>query len=1495
MKKSFAFLRFALLLQATTYALEKEEECDLGSRAVQITTRHSQGAGVGYGRGYTTLEAFLAPPRCSESWLPFIDLRGHIFNNRTFGANAGLGLRYINKQMAWGINSYYDYRQTKEFHYNQVGAGLEAIGPFWSANLNGYLPVGKKASPFFNPGISGVANAPSFAFFQGNQLFLTLSGTQGLVGTQEFAFKGLDANASFRLMKYHFFSLDCGLGSYYFKGIFHKYAAGGKASLTAHFSEYVALSVSGSYDNLFHLRAQGSLGISIPLGPRSFSKTCASTPPCHVPQFFDWQLARGADRAEIVVLDKHKKTLAVATVGGTEVAINPATGQPYFIWFVNNTSMSLGTFESPFPTLQQAFAVAQPNDIIYVYPGDGTPYDDAVTLLDGQMFLGSGVNQVVQTTRGPITIPALTATDPKLENTMGATIVTLANKNTLSGFELVISMAGDTIAGTSINGISFLNNTCSTAITGVNSLRLTDCFGTFLVQNNQFTMDTADTTSNGIVLNDGGTEISTLSVISNTFANYGSRAMTLSYTGTSSPTLHVTGNTFSAPVGIANTAAIDLSTSNGTILSGSISNQNIFSNYTNNVMNLTWDGSGAHTFVISNNSLSSDATVAGTRGISLNSNVTGASSITASGNQFSNQSDAAIVCTVGMGGTLTVAMNHNTIAGANAGGNSNAIQLNPANTASIVGSITSNTCTGHQGYGISGSLADMSQCSLTIANNTLTGLNGAANSRGISFFGNGSTSMNLNIHNNTLNNHTEQGIDIFVDTDAIATATVNQNTLTVPPLANSSGIRVSANNSSAATSTYTVTNNICAGHSNGNIQSFPQGESQLHLNISNNVLTSVADGVAGINPTGIQIGPGTNVAFLSLTVSGNSWTGPATYQPGTNPQGISLGIGGNATASNVVVSGNTAILPLTSYASMTGPVGITLAAFNTGNIAGMTVSNNTVQYPNSTYQADSSPNGIALNASDTAQLSGMILISSNTVTYAALNDPSLMNFNPQAIQVSSGNNGVSAISSLLIQNNTISQIGGQGINLFAGGSSTMQATVNNNHITATGAGNMVGISVSASDTTTSTYTITNNTCIGHTNGSIQSFPNGMAEVTLTVSGNTLIAATNGISSSSSVGVQFGPNGNCHILSATISGNTWTGPATYQSTGTPQGIQSGPNNNAIVDHLIISNNTIQFPLTSYQPMTSPQGIQVGAYNNAQLLEVDISNNSVAFLLASYVPQSGPQGIQLNTGNTAAVTDVTIFNNTVTFAPLTSLIMDIGLNGIQVGGGDDSILGTSMSPILVEQNTVTNVLTGIGSFVQSSQDSYVTVFNNTVSLGVSTNTNQLAFGISTGAQGTGKLVIDIDGNTIEGNNQGFFGVLLTNQSSVCQEATVQNNTISNVIGVNSPVPGAGGGIGAIPLGAGDFVNVLLQNNALSGNMPQGIMGIDSGLLGGSANLCIVFQNNHGVGMQPADGYTLFNPTMAPPSTFTYDDAGGNTGTFNFVPSMSDFTAGTCSPCP
>src|SRR5258708_3748438 len=91
--------------------VEEQSPCNLGSRAFEVGARHLEGSGVGYSKGYTTLEGFFSTGRCDNSWTSFIDLRGHVFNDARLAANAGLGVRYIGS-LAWGINAYYDYRNT---------------------------------------------------------------------------------------------------------------------------------------------------------------------------------------------------------------------------------------------------------------------------------------------------------------------------------------------------------------------------------------------------------------------------------------------------------------------------------------------------------------------------------------------------------------------------------------------------------------------------------------------------------------------------------------------------------------------------------------------------------------------------------------------------------------------------------------------------------------------------------------------------------------------------------------------------------------------------------------------------------------------------------------------------------------------------------------------------------------------------------------------------------------------------------------------------------------------------------------------------------------------------------------------------------------------------------------------------------------------------------------------------------------------------------------
>ncbi|MBX9744818.1 MAG: hypothetical protein K2X08_06365, partial [Chlamydiales bacterium] len=102
----------------------------------------------------------------------------------------------------------------------------------------------------------------------------------------------------------------------------------------------------------------------------------------------------------------------------------------------------------------------------------------------------------------------------------------------------------------------------------------------------------------------------------------------------------------------------------------------------------------------------------------------------------------------------------------------------------------------------------------------------------------------------------------------------------------------------------------------------------------------------------------------------------------------------------------------------------------------------------------------------------------------------------------------------------------------------------------------------------------------------------------------------------------------------------------------------------------------------------------------------------------------------------------------------------------------------------------------------------------------------------------------------------------------------------------------GFGAAILGSGNL-NVCLLNNSAGGKPPQAMFGIGSELLGGSGILCTKFLGNQGTGLPALNKYALFNQAGSP-LKFVYQNAGGNTGTFTFNPSIADFTAGTCI-CP
>ena len=163
-----------------------------------------------------------------------------------------------------------------------------------------------------------------------------------------------------------------------------------------------------------------------------------------------------------------------ATSANTPVdALNPNTGKPYFIDFINNAAPAggNGTVEHPFNAFNFPNGLPQA-DIIIVERGNSTaanPYTGSITLFNNQQLLGEGAKNVaplpLTASFGDCTVveqfrpcrdsSTAAATTRFVTNGGGTTpIVTLASNNQVAGFNFLRNSGGDAIFGNNINNFN---------------------------------------------------------------------------------------------------------------------------------------------------------------------------------------------------------------------------------------------------------------------------------------------------------------------------------------------------------------------------------------------------------------------------------------------------------------------------------------------------------------------------------------------------------------------------------------------------------------------------------------------------------------------------------------------------------------------------------------------------------------------------------------------------------------------------------------------------------------------------------------------------------------------------------------------------------------------------------------------------------------------------------------------------------------------------------
>ncbi len=405
--------KLGLILCAAS-ALFGQENCLRGTPS-HASARYRGPEGVGYGRGYTTLEGFLSP-NWQRGFQPFLDVRGHMFDSGRTAANVGMGGRFnVFGNWAAGANLFYDFRDAKRLRVHQLGPGLELLSPFIDFRLNGYFPIAnvKKLEDLTFDRFTGV----------GSQLIATRQ------------FTAAPANVAFEVGAPLGPFLDpyLSVGPYYLfrRSIDNVGCAGvwgGLARLGLQVFDGISIGGEISYDKEYKTRGNGFVSLSYPLGPNTIRRHGSkwsrwyASPECDDRAVLQRVMTKDVVRQEIVPIcskaQEFRFDLACLFVDGNA----PAGGN--------------GTFEFPFNDLSTALAV-MPCQCIYVLGGTFT---GQFTPNAGCPLLGAGCDQEIPTIEGiTIPLPPLNTSYPVLTNPGGTIISDVAFGSVdvvIRGFEL---------------------------------------------------------------------------------------------------------------------------------------------------------------------------------------------------------------------------------------------------------------------------------------------------------------------------------------------------------------------------------------------------------------------------------------------------------------------------------------------------------------------------------------------------------------------------------------------------------------------------------------------------------------------------------------------------------------------------------------------------------------------------------------------------------------------------------------------------------------------------------------------------------------------------------------------------------------------------------------------------------------------------------------------------------------------------------------------------
>ncbi len=432
--------------------------------------------GLGYQGSYMTVGGFIPYAEDDMGGFWSADLRGHLSNYGGFFSNVGV----VRQQFLGGalgtFGLYWDYDGDLNQYptsvaggnsfghaYSQIGLSGALLTDFGNLRSNGYMPTGTTG---FTQG------SPGSPFYQN-----VIMAQYGL----DAALTGVDLEVGAYIPGLADWAGMWSVGGYAFGNIKDKYSNG--TPVVPNFGgvySRIDVTLANNWD--FQIQANND-------------------------SFFDWTgYARltyrvGGSRrrsvADQIEQPPQRNEHIVRAHNTPIVAINPATGTPWRVIHVNNTSNSLGTAESPYPTLAQGNAAAtNPWDIVFVDQGDGTAtgYDTAFSFQAvNQYLVGNGAAFYVPTANaGLINIATnLDGTKPLLTNPSGASVIIGS-----AGAGAVVSNFQITGSNIGIQGTGLL----SSGIARTGPVPFADTTGTSIINNVFISGNSTTAPQAGVVL-----------------------------------------------------------------------------------------------------------------------------------------------------------------------------------------------------------------------------------------------------------------------------------------------------------------------------------------------------------------------------------------------------------------------------------------------------------------------------------------------------------------------------------------------------------------------------------------------------------------------------------------------------------------------------------------------------------------------------------------------------------------------------------------------------------------------------------------------------------------------------------------------------------------------------------------------------------------------------------------------------------------------------------